>query len=530
MHYYQPGIGTYTEGSVNAGFLGRMWRSIVQTLDQGLATSFDSHVIAGYRFLMRYYNTGDRIYIFGFSRGAFTARFLARMVSHVGLLSMGNEEMVPFAYKVYQDYQMNVPDKETASVYMQTFRNAFCRREIGIGKMATLNGTDPGPSNTVTSHEAATACEEKGLGIKVHFLGLWDCVGSVGTFEVGGKAGMAPPQVVDGTARFVRHAVAIDERRVKFKAALLAQDAQKAGEDCDNVKEVMFPGNHGDIGGGWPADQEDPKKPMTWFDWLKSLLVTRTETKAQKKKEDDLFQLSDIPLKWMIDELNDCDNKSAKVDEDRLNWHGPNKESFEKRYAKHRPETIKGRLHDTERFGGGSAAGKVIFWNIMGKFCLALSSYWRYLLRTSHSHTEFIRIEYLPFIRRWEYLPKPDKAGQHWKFFWWPLNCGNYRDVPPKALVHHSLLERFAEFGPTSSHPYRPNNDVNFGDSRKPVKLWDIPRDDEAAAKWASARKKHGSGQGTPLLVPRFVEQEKLKVGAGEADRIYELKLEQFRA
>ena len=42
---------------------------------------------------MRYYKPGDRIYIFGFSRGAFTARFLARMIEEVGVLSKGNEEM-----------------------------------------------------------------------------------------------------------------------------------------------------------------------------------------------------------------------------------------------------------------------------------------------------------------------------------------------------------------------------------------------------------------------------------------------------
>ena len=41
---------------------------------------------------------GDRIYIFGFSRGAFIARFLARFISQVGLLSRGNEQLVPFAY------------------------------------------------------------------------------------------------------------------------------------------------------------------------------------------------------------------------------------------------------------------------------------------------------------------------------------------------------------------------------------------------------------------------------------------------
>jgi uncharacterized protein (DUF2235 family) len=46
---------------------------------------------------MRYYKPGDLIYIFGFSRGAFTARFLAQMITEIGLLSKGNEEMVSIA-------------------------------------------------------------------------------------------------------------------------------------------------------------------------------------------------------------------------------------------------------------------------------------------------------------------------------------------------------------------------------------------------------------------------------------------------
>ena len=66
------GIGTYsaTPASVNQGGLAGLRSKISATLDEGLATSFDAHVIAGYRFLMRYYGAGDKIYIFGFSRGA----------------------------------------------------------------------------------------------------------------------------------------------------------------------------------------------------------------------------------------------------------------------------------------------------------------------------------------------------------------------------------------------------------------------------------------------------------------------------
>lgn len=54
---------------------------------------------------MRYYSPGDDIYLFGFSRGAYTARFLAEMLDHVGLVSQGNEEMIMFAWKTFSNWQ-----------------------------------------------------------------------------------------------------------------------------------------------------------------------------------------------------------------------------------------------------------------------------------------------------------------------------------------------------------------------------------------------------------------------------------------
>jgi uncharacterized protein (DUF2235 family) len=62
--------------------------------DSAIGSSFDEHVMGGYKFLMRYYSSGDDIYFFGFSRGAYIARFLAEMLDCVGLLVAGNEEMV----------------------------------------------------------------------------------------------------------------------------------------------------------------------------------------------------------------------------------------------------------------------------------------------------------------------------------------------------------------------------------------------------------------------------------------------------
>ncbi|KAL9614168.1 MAG: hypothetical protein Q9167_001320 [Letrouitia subvulpina] len=349
--------------------------------------------MAGYRFLMRYYGVGDLIYIFGFSRGAFTARFLARMISHVGLLSMGNEEMVPFAYKVYQDYEMGVAN---AGPYMETFRSTFCRHEVD--ESSKSKGPD--------------------VGIKVHFLGLFDTVNSVGTFDVPFTATPKIPNV-NGTAEHVRHAVAIDERRVKFKAALLAQDRMSERAPSENHKEVWFPGSHCDIGGGWPAENERPKEPLSWWQRFKRLLFrAKARNEASLDKSSDWFQLSDIPLKWMIDEL---DNLRT----DRLHWNEENKQDFLARFARSRSKAIKARMHDSMAFGGGSSFGKTMMWKLM---------------------------EWLPFIKRWEYYPKTG-----WRYVRLPLNKGATRDIPPGALLHHSVIERLQYF----SDSYRPRNDVS---------------------------------------------------------------------
>jgi len=82
FHYYQPGIGTYvTTASLSTkGKIERLKNWYRKTKDTAIGTSFDHHVVGGYKFLMQYYSPGDDIFMFGFSRGAYTARFLAEML------------------------------------------------------------------------------------------------------------------------------------------------------------------------------------------------------------------------------------------------------------------------------------------------------------------------------------------------------------------------------------------------------------------------------------------------------------------
>jgi uncharacterized protein (DUF2235 family) len=84
---------------------------------------------------MRYYTPEDDIYFFGFSRGAYTARFLAEMLDHVGLLSAGNEELIRFVWKTFSKWQARRggDSKEEKSKerdmydFMRTFRETFSR-------------------------------------------------------------------------------------------------------------------------------------------------------------------------------------------------------------------------------------------------------------------------------------------------------------------------------------------------------------------------------------------------------------------
>ncbi|EDU45471.1 repeatdomain containing protein [Pyrenophora tritici-repentis] len=206
FHYYQPGIGTYVtkaDGSMTrTGRWDKFQSWYAKAKDSAIGTSFDMHVMAGYRFLMRYYTPGDDIYFFGFSRGAYTARFLAEMLDHVGLLSAGNEEMCQFAWKTFQKWQCRLPDekrkdrtpgekseKHKLLEFMCAFRETFSRPVKPI-----------------------------------RFLGLFDTVNSVPAFENAWMQRSRFPYTARSSAVVIRHAVAIDERRAKFRQDLVSQE------------------------------------------------------------------------------------------------------------------------------------------------------------------------------------------------------------------------------------------------------------------------------------------------------------------
>ncbi|KAI1913908.1 hypothetical protein LOZ65_005741 [Ophidiomyces ophidiicola] len=197
FHYYQPGIGTYvtTASLSNTGLLSRIKGSYMKAKDSAIGSSFAEHVMGGYRFLMRYYSPGDDIYFIGFSRGAYTARFLAEMLDYVGLLTAGNEELVRFAWKTFSKWQQRSGDslehareKRNMFKFMKAFRETFSR-----------------PIK------------------QIRFLGLFDTVNSVPTFESAWMQRSKYPYTARSSAKMIRHAVGIDERRAKFRQDLISE-------------------------------------------------------------------------------------------------------------------------------------------------------------------------------------------------------------------------------------------------------------------------------------------------------------------
>ncbi|OCH94605.1 WD40 repeat-like protein [Obba rivulosa] len=113
LTYYNSGIGTYAKPSWKSLYY---WKQVLyHTIDLAIAWNFERIVLSAYSWLSENYNEGDRIFLFGFSRGAYQVRTLAAMINKVGLIHKGNEEQIPFAYELYAaDESGNSNDKPEA--------------------------------------------------------------------------------------------------------------------------------------------------------------------------------------------------------------------------------------------------------------------------------------------------------------------------------------------------------------------------------------------------------------------------------
>ncbi|KAG8776749.1 hypothetical protein FRC12_000709 [Ceratobasidium sp. 428] len=246
--YYQTGVGTYAP----PGLLTNVGLSLATTADMGFATFLYQHVIDGYKFLMQTYQTGDRISIFGFSRGAFTARALAGMVHCVGLLPKHNIEHVPFAYEVYK----NANDDPKASNESTHADDSTLTSQLPASKLFE-------PAGALLSSHGGTAAKNIEpedfkqtfcISVAIDFVGVWDTVASVGSLW----PTRLPFIDYNPSIRNFRQALALDEHRANFIPSVW--DHSQTNTNTQNVLEVWFKGQHTDIGGG-AVPPRDPTKP-----------------------------------------------------------------------------------------------------------------------------------------------------------------------------------------------------------------------------------------------------------------------------
>jgi|GEM_PF-238548 len=223
--YYHPGVGTAGDPTAK-NWLSKEW-SKAKGLAFGLG--FKDNVMDAYRYLMETFNDGDRVYLFGFSRGAYTVRALAGLLYGYGLLCPGNEGHLPYAWNNYVKQHTN-PDKNRST-------------RAGKGKIPII--VEPRqPFKETFSRQ----------GFEVHFMGIWDTVSSVGWISTPLRLYSVAQNPIVRTGR---HAVSIDERRCFYRDNLWmnADDSKLAqhvapvpGQD---LLQVWFAGVHSDIGGSY---------------------------------------------------------------------------------------------------------------------------------------------------------------------------------------------------------------------------------------------------------------------------------------
>ena len=241
--YYDPGVGTFGA----EGAWSRFWRKTHEVWGLMTGWGLDQNVKEAYRFLVENYDNGkrkgaeqverDRIFIFGFSRGAYSARVLAGFIHAVGLIEPRNLNLLEYAYRAYKSIGEN--EKQEAFAEVRLYERI-------------LNPDRP----------------------PIRMLGLFDTVGSV--IESGRNGLRLKAHAFtsrNSSVESVSHAVAIDEKRTMFRPQLWPADQEYWGNpfngaaaQAQDVKEVWFAGGHGDVGGGYPeADSALCKVPLLWM-------------------------------------------------------------------------------------------------------------------------------------------------------------------------------------------------------------------------------------------------------------------------
>ena len=235
--HYVPGVGT-------GDLLDRIRGGITAA---GLSRS----LIDGYTFLVEKYRPGDRISVFGFSRGAYTARSLAGMVGTVGIIDPAGLDDRARSQAIHAAYQHYSDLKAT--------------------KKARAGQDDPAdpPPAPASNGGPRLSYDPTSADTPIEFVGVWDTVGALGIPTYVGVPDVLHSReryeffnvVLDPRILHGRHAVSLDEMRGPFRPTLWDENDLR-GQD---IEQVWFPGDHCDVGGGHRDDTSLSDGALEWM-------------------------------------------------------------------------------------------------------------------------------------------------------------------------------------------------------------------------------------------------------------------------
>ncbi|THH38255.1 DUF2235 domain-containing protein [Aliishimia ponticola] len=236
---YFRGIGTVER------FDGPVKRFVQKWGGGAFGWGLDAKVKEAYQFIAQVYQPGDEIYLFGFSRGAFTARSVAGMIRKCGIVEDTTPAGINAAFALYRKRgARNHPDKR----HIQQARRA----------MSPRFGT--------SQDDLAWRADGSEL-VQIAYVGVWDTVGARGLplALLGPVAALWNLQYkfhdmkLSSLVKSARHAVALDEMRRLYRPALWDNVAERNGDAFADplrpYQQVWFVGNHGVVGGSGQAQR-----------------------------------------------------------------------------------------------------------------------------------------------------------------------------------------------------------------------------------------------------------------------------------
>lgn len=336
LAFYDPGLGTQPEGGSFTG----PWRTIYNYVSRATGLGLTHNIIDCYAAIIRLWRPGDRIFLFGFSRGAYTVRCLAAALCYCGIPTrMGPGEEMKYdeasSHKLASEAVKSVYQHVSSPRDMQFFeqRKALAARYrerhacaegpdsfpffIGVfdtvaalanyGSLAVLAALYAVLVAAICTIAGVFGADRTSWAFGLIFASL--CVAGAAYVYTHLKFAFGLPgfhwwetvhlttfrqkfydQSLDDRVGYARHAISIDERRADFKRVRWNEPYEVRRDRMERFEQLWFAGDHADIGGGYPENES---------------------------------RLSDIALQWMVEAASKClGDQGLLVDASVLQLHG----------------------------------------------------------------------------------------------------------------------------------------------------------------------------------------------------------------